>query len=116
MSRLSFGVQRLFIARARVDMRKSFDTLAGLVRGQLGQDPLSGAVFVFVGKTRNRLKVLFWDGDGFWLCAKRRSRGTFALPFPLLAPDSPEVINVSVAQWASLLEGLVVVTRGNRPL
>ena len=69
---LSFAVgQRIFLARAAVDMRKSFDALASLVTNQLGKDPFAGDVFVFVGKYRNRVKILVWEVSGFWVCAKR---------------------------------------------
>src|SRR5436189_5338532 len=52
-------------------MRKGFDGLYGLVRDQLGQDPLSGHLFLFSNRTRTRLKALVWDGSGLWVCAKR---------------------------------------------
>lgn len=64
-----------------VDMRKSFDTLSALVRGELRRDVLSGDVFVFVGKTRRRAKVLYWDGTGLCLFAKRLEKGRFAAPW-----------------------------------
>jgi transposase len=62
------------------DMRKSFDGLGGLVISELGQNPLSGDVYVFLNKPRNRIKLLLWDGDGFWLFYKRLEKGTFQLP------------------------------------
>ena len=64
-----------------VDMRKSFDTLAALVKSGLGREVLSGEVFVFVGKTRRRAKVLYWDGTGLCLFAKRLEKGRFAAPW-----------------------------------
>lgn len=71
---------RVFIAAGKSDLRKSFDTLAGLVRNTLGKDPLSGDLFIFCNGQRNRIKVLFWDRNGYWLCAKRLEKGTFAWP------------------------------------
>jgi transposase len=62
-------------------MRKSFDTLSALVRSVLGRDVLSGEVFVFVGKTRRRAKVLYWDGTGLCLFSKRLEKGRFAAPW-----------------------------------
>jgi transposase len=64
-----------------VDMRKSFDTLAVIVKRELGRDVLSGDVFVFVGKTRRRAKVLYWDGTGLCLFSKRMEKGRFAAPW-----------------------------------
>ena len=62
------------------DMRKGFDGLSGLVASELGRDPLSGEVFVFVNRGRNRMKLLVWERGGFVLWYKRLERGTFELP------------------------------------
>ena len=62
------------------DMRKSFEGLYGLVRDTMGKDPLSGHLFLFANKTRTRLKILFWDGSGLWVCAKRLEKGRFHWP------------------------------------
>jgi transposase len=61
-------------------MRKSFDGLCGLVSGQLHQNPMSGDIFVFINKQRNRVKLLRWEPGGFVLFYKRLERGTFELP------------------------------------
>ena len=71
---------RVFIALAPVDLRGSFNRLSGLVQNQLAQDPLAGHLFVFSNRSRNRLKILFWDGTGLWVCAKRLERGCFTWP------------------------------------
>jgi transposase len=89
-------------------MRKSFNTLAALVEHQLGHDPFAGDVFVFMGKRRNRMKVLVWDASGFWLCARRLEAGTFAVPVPLLEAGSRSVVQVSPAEMALVLEGIAV--------
>lgn len=76
----SLGSARYFVYREPTDIRKSFDGLCGLVTGKLGQNPMSGDVFVFINKPRNRMKLLKWEPGGFVLFYKRLERGTFELP------------------------------------
>jgi len=71
---------RIYLAPGVTDMRKSFDGLAGLARDVVGEDPLSGHLFVFCNRRRDRLKILYWDRSGFCLFAKRLEKGTFAWP------------------------------------
>lgn len=71
---------RVFVATAPVDLRGSFNKLYALTQSVLRQDPLSGHWFVFTNRERNRLKILFWDGSGLWVCAKRLERGRFSWP------------------------------------
>lgn len=71
---------RVYVATAAVDGRKSFDTLCEVVRAALGRDPLSGDLFVFRNRHADRVKVLFWDGNGLVLYAKRLERGSFRFP------------------------------------
>src|SRR5262245_6577898 len=71
---------RVYAALGATDMRKSFDTLAEEVRRVIEEDPLSGALFVFCNRSRNRIKVLYFDRGGYWLIARRLERGTFAWP------------------------------------
>jgi transposase len=66
---------RVYLAAGATDMRKGFEGLYGMARDRLVCDPLSGHVFVFANARRNRLKLLFWDGSGLWVCAKRLERG-----------------------------------------
>jgi transposase len=78
-----FGVglaTKTYIAIEPVDMRKGFEGLYGLVRDQLGQDPLSGHLFLFTNRNKTRLKALAWDGSGLWVCAKRLEKGRFRWP------------------------------------
>lgn len=71
---------RVFAALGVTDMRKSYDTLAEAVRRVIGEDPLSGDVFVFCNRSRNRIKLLCFDRGGYWLVARRLEKGTFAWP------------------------------------
>jgi transposase len=67
-----FGVgsaTRIYLSAAATDMRKGFEGLYGLVRDQLQLEPLSGHIFIFSNAQRNRLKLMFWDGSGLWVCA-----------------------------------------------
>lgn len=68
---------RIFLATQPVDFRKGIDSLATVCRQVLGQQPLSGAVFVFRNRSATALKILCYDGQGFWLCMKRLSQGRF---------------------------------------
>lgn len=71
---------RIFLALAPVDMRQSFNGLYAHVQVVLEQNPLSGNLFLFTNKSKNRVKVLYWDGSGLWVCAKRLERSTFGWP------------------------------------
>jgi len=71
---------RVYLAAGATDMRKGFDGLYGMARDRLGIDPLSGHLFVFCNSRRNRLKVLYWDGSGLWICSKRLEKGRFSWP------------------------------------
>jgi len=71
---------RIYLAAGATDMRKGFEGLYGLVRHQLQLEPLSGHIFIFSNAHRTRLKLLFWDGSGLWVCAKRLEKGRFRWP------------------------------------
>ena len=86
---------------APADMRKGFDSLAALVREALGHDPRTGHLFLFLGRGRDRLKILYWDRDGFALWYKRLEEGTFRLP----ACDGKSV-ELKASELAMLLEGI----------
>jgi transposase len=88
-------------------MRKGFDGLSGLAEHVLRQDPLSGHLFVFRNRARNRLKVLYWDQDGLAIWYKRLERGTFQLPSDLLPADGQAVgAEISAGELSLLLGGI----------
>jgi len=94
---------RIYLCTAPTDMRKGFDTLAVLVREFLGQDPLSGHLFLFISRRRDRLKILYWDADGFALWYKRLEQGTFRSP-RVNAEDAS--VELKASELAMLLEGI----------
>ena len=69
--------QRYFLFGSVVDMRKGFDSLCGVVRNEFKMDPLSGDVFIFLSRTKTKIKLLQWQGDGFAIYYKRLEKGTF---------------------------------------
>lgn len=71
---------RIFIASGATDMRKGFDGLCGLVTSVLEKDPLSGQLFLFVNRRRDKMKILYWDGDGLAIWYRRLEQGTFQMP------------------------------------
>lgn len=94
---------RVFLCIEPTDMRKGFDTLARLVREGLGQDPLSGHLFLFVGRRRDRVKLLYWDRDGYALWYKRLEKGTFRMP---AAQAGAHHVELKASELAMLLEGI----------
>ena len=93
---------KIYLGVDSVDMRKGFEGLFGLVRDHLGQDPLSGHLFLFTNRTRTRLRALVWDGTGLWVCAKRLERGRFYWPE---ATDARSV-SMRPEELAMLLNGM----------
>jgi transposase len=91
-------------------MRKGYDGLHGLVSSQLQEDPLSGHLFVFANRDRTRIKMLYWDGTGLWVCGKRLEKGRFSWP----AHQEPGAkARLSGAELAMLLGG-IDLERGKR--
>jgi transposase len=97
---------RIYLARGATDMRKQIDGLAALVEHVLERDAFSGHLFVFCNRRRNRIKILYWEGSGFWLLHKRLEKGTFAWPAP--AADKRASLQMSPAELAALLGGIDV--------
>jgi transposase len=94
---------RIFIALHATDMRKGFDGLCGLVSDTLKQDPLSGALFLFVNRRRDRMKVLYWDGDGLAIWYRRLEQGTFQVP---ASSDQLNAVEIRSDEFTMLLRGI----------
>jgi len=90
---------RVFAARGATDLRKSFDALAAITREVLRQDPLSGHLFVFLNRRKDRIKVLYWDRVGFCLFYKRLEAGSF---------EAPEAEQIDVGTLLQMLEGIEI--------
>jgi transposase len=104
---------KIYLCTSPTDMRKGFDTLAAMVKDFLGQDPLSGHLFLFLGRAKDRLKLLYWDADGFALWYKRLEEGTFRLP--RVSSDDASV-ELKASELAMMLEGIDLrsLKRGKR--
>lgn len=96
------GVQ-VFVALEPVDMRWSFDRLAGAAIERVGYDARSGALFIYFGKRRDAVKILFFDGSGMCLFYKRLDRGTFRLPD---GPDGARHVEIEEGLLDALLDGV----------
>jgi transposase len=96
----------IFVAVQPVDLRRSFDGLAGAARERMSKDPQSGALFLFFNKARDRVKILWWDRTGFALLYKRLERGTFRIPAPLESGASS--VTIDAAELAKILEGVAL--------
>lgn len=95
---------RLFVARDATDMRKAFDGLAALVRDTMREDPLSGHLFVFLNRRKDRVKILWWDRSGFLLLAKRLEMGRFTLP--RAADADTKTLKLTSTELALVLDGI----------
>lgn len=103
---LSFSNRfRYFIYGNGCDMRKGYDGLSGLVRNEFKKDPLLGDVFIFLSRTRNKIKLLHWQGDGFCIYSKRLEKGTFEIPKEKTMAASLEI---TPHQLQFILEGIVL--------
>lgn len=104
---------RIFLCCGPTDMRRGFDRLAEMVRSSLAQDPLDGSLFVFRSRGGDRLKILYWEKDGFCLWYKRLEEGTFRFP---AAPGGAAGLEIRASEMAMLLEGIDLksIKRGRR--
>jgi transposase len=94
---------RIFIASGPTDMRKGFDGLCGLVTSVLEKDPLSGQLFLFVNRRRDKMKVLYWDGDGLAIWYRRLEKGTFQMP---VSTDDQVSFEIRSEELTMLLRGI----------
>lgn len=102
---LTSAVRQILAYRDPVDMRKSFDGLIALTKGVLGEDPLSGSLFVFFNRRRNYLKLVYWDRTGFCLFAKRLEHGHFVLP------GTDRKCELSEQTFRLILDGIILGKR-----
>src|SRR5262245_30176385 len=100
---------RVFASARPTDMRKSFQSLAAVVVAELGDDPLSGAVFLFIAKNQKRAKVIWWDGTGFCRFQKRLSKGRFAAPWEHVHDGA---VSMTSSQLAIFFEGNALAFMG----
>ncbi len=107
----SYSDVRIFLCTTPVNMNYSFDRLMGQVQEVFDQDPQSGHLFLFLNRSRDRMKILFWDQDGFCIWYKRLERGTFQL---LTATHDAEGIELEYFQLVNLLGGLDLRTGHRR--
>lgn len=106
------GVE-IFVGLEPIDLRWGFDRLAGLVRERVGREARGGALFVFFGRRRDALKILFFDGTGMCQLYKRLDRGTFRLP----EPDDADATSVAIDDRAldDLLDGIDLAPAATKP-
>lgn len=97
---------RIFVCTSPQDMRRSFDRLSQCVRELVGEEPQSGAMFVFASKSRRRVKVLWWDKNGYCLLYKRLHQALFEMP---PAGDGAASVRIDGAALAKLLAGVARV-------
>ncbi len=103
MTNLNLCDVRIFLCMTPTKMNYSFDTLMGLAQTVFDQDPLSGHLFLFFNRDRNRVKILFWDQDGFCIWYKRLEAGTFQFPE---AASSEQGIELTDSQLMKILGGI----------
>lgn len=102
---------RIFVYAQPVDMRRSFDALGQCVRESLAQDPQSGALFLFAGKSGTSLKILWWEKSGFSILYRRLDRGSFRLPNAVSGAAS---VLIDARELALILQGVESATRKQR--
>ena len=102
---------RIYLAAGATDLRKSFEGLSDLVTHQFKEDPLSGPLYVFANRRKDRIKLLYFDGSGMWVCAKRLGEGCFAWP----KTDEPGALRILAEELTLLLSGIDLEKTRTRP-
>lgn len=102
---------RIFLAAGATDLRKSFEGLSDLVTQRFKEDPFSGHLYVFANRKKNRIKVLYFDGSGVWVCAKRLGQGVFGWP----ANSESAALRVVAEELTLLLSGIDLDQTRARP-
>ena len=95
---------KVYVATSPCDMRKSFDGLHTLVQGDLASNPQSGALYAFFNKRQTIMKVLYWDGTGLWVMAKRLEKGSFSVP--LSAKGKSSKVSITAQAYQMLTDGI----------
>lgn len=104
-------IEQVYLARGSTDLRKSIDGLAALVKEGFDLDPFSPSYFVFCNRNRDKLKILHWEHNGFWLYYRRLERGKFQWP----TEESDTPLTISHRQFRWLLDGLPLEQRRSHP-
>ena len=103
---------RVYLCLTACDMRKSFDSLHGLVHEHLELDPFAGHLFVFTSRRRDRMKILYWDRDGFAIWSKRLEEGTYVIPFS--GSEDKRRREITAQELGALLSGIDLRTAKRR--
>jgi transposase len=103
---------RVYLCLTPCDMRKSFDSLQALVREHLEMDPFAGHLFVFTSRRKDRVKILYWDRDGFAVWSKRLEEGTYAVPFGDVRTECRR--EITAQELGALLSGIDLSTAKRR--
>ncbi|HEX3361004.1 MAG TPA: IS66 family insertion sequence element accessory protein TnpB [Solirubrobacterales bacterium] len=101
---------RVFVAVAPADLRKGYDGLSQLARDSIKEDPLSGHLFVFANRKRDRIKILYWDRDGLAVWMKRLEKGTYRWPSP-----ASDRVEWTATELAAVLGGIDLKATRKRP-
>jgi transposase len=107
---LIFDDKKIYLACGATDMRKQMNGLSAIVEASFGLDPFGASLFVFCNRSRNRLKILEWDGDGFWLYFKRLEQGHFRWP----AAGEEATMTLNKEELSHLLGGPRVIQKIRR--
>ncbi len=105
------GHTRIYAYTKSADMRKGFNGLSGIIRNELGADPTDGSLFLFVNRRRDRMKILHFDGGGFWLYYRLLEAGTFEA---LTTTDDSQALVLDATELSMLLEGVSLEAAGKR--